>query len=134
MFWEGHKIWLALHRTKVRRRFLKILWPSQNIWTLMIIKVNFEPLLGVLVKFLLQFDEFFWNFLKKLRAHLKICQMEALLYLCGGQNQRWWYITQVSDWAVACSPHGFTNSQNPKLQFFTKQNKSCLFIGWNFFP
>ena len=26
--------WLALHRTKVRWRFLKILWPSQNIWTL----------------------------------------------------------------------------------------------------
>ena len=42
-FWEGHKIlrylhspsyfWLALCRTKVRRRFCKILWPSQNIWT-----------------------------------------------------------------------------------------------------
>ena len=27
-------IWLALHRTKVRWRFCKILWPSQNIWTL----------------------------------------------------------------------------------------------------
>ena len=27
--------WLALHRTKVRWRFLKILWPSQNIWTLL---------------------------------------------------------------------------------------------------
>ena len=26
--------WLALHRTKVRWRFSKILWPSQNIWTL----------------------------------------------------------------------------------------------------
>ena len=26
--------WLALHRTKVRGRFCKILWPSQNIWTL----------------------------------------------------------------------------------------------------
>ena len=26
--------WLALHRTKVRWRFRKILWPSQNIWTL----------------------------------------------------------------------------------------------------
>ena len=25
---------LALHRPKVRWRFLKILWPSQNIWTL----------------------------------------------------------------------------------------------------
>ena len=26
--------WLALHRTKVRWKFRKILWPSQNIWTL----------------------------------------------------------------------------------------------------
>ena len=26
--------WLALHRTKVRWKFCKILWPSQNIWTL----------------------------------------------------------------------------------------------------
>ena len=26
--------WLALHRTKARWRFRKILWPSQNIWTL----------------------------------------------------------------------------------------------------
>ena len=26
--------WLALHRTKVRQRFHKILWPSQNIWIL----------------------------------------------------------------------------------------------------
>jgi hypothetical protein len=41
IFWEGHKIfaksspyfWLALHRTKVRWRFDKFLWPSQNIWT-----------------------------------------------------------------------------------------------------
>ena len=43
IFWEGHKIfaksspnfWLALHRTKVMWRFRKILWPSQNIWTLL---------------------------------------------------------------------------------------------------
>ena len=26
--------WLVLHRTKVRWRFHKNLWPSQNIWTL----------------------------------------------------------------------------------------------------
>ena len=26
--------WLELHRTKVRRRFRKNFWPSQNIWTL----------------------------------------------------------------------------------------------------
>ena len=44
ILWEGHKIlqksppyfWLALHWTKVRWRFRKILWPSQNIWTLLI--------------------------------------------------------------------------------------------------
>ena len=41
IFWEGHKnfaksppyFWLALHRTKVRWRFCKIVWHSQNIWT-----------------------------------------------------------------------------------------------------
>ena len=26
--------WLALHKTKVRWRFRKFFWPSQNIWTL----------------------------------------------------------------------------------------------------
>ena len=26
--------WLALHRKKVRRKFCKIVWPFQNIWTL----------------------------------------------------------------------------------------------------
>ena len=43
IFWEGHKILRNLHltfewhytcRTKLRWRFRKILWPSQNIWTL----------------------------------------------------------------------------------------------------
>ena len=42
IFWEGHKIFRNLHLTfvlcsaskKVRWRFCKILWPSQNIWTL----------------------------------------------------------------------------------------------------
>ena len=43
IFWEGHKIlqnlhltfdWHYIFRTKVRWRFRKILWPSQNIWTL----------------------------------------------------------------------------------------------------
>ena len=29
-----HYFWLALHRKKIRWRFRKILWPSQNIWTL----------------------------------------------------------------------------------------------------
>ena len=28
-------IWVAVHRTKVRRRFRKIVWPSQKIWTLL---------------------------------------------------------------------------------------------------
>ena len=42
IFWEGHKIfaksspnfWLQYIRSNVRGRFRKILWPSQNIWTL----------------------------------------------------------------------------------------------------
>ena len=43
LFWEGHKIlrnlhqlfdWQYLHRTNNWWRFCKILWPSQNIWTL----------------------------------------------------------------------------------------------------
>ena len=31
--------WLALHRTKVRWRFRKILWPFQNIWTLTVYSI-----------------------------------------------------------------------------------------------
>ena len=43
IFWEGHKIlrnlhqlfdWAFVHRTNNWWRFRKILWPSQNIWTL----------------------------------------------------------------------------------------------------
>ena len=43
IFCEGHKIlrnlplsfdWHYLHKTKVRGIFRKILWPSQNLWTL----------------------------------------------------------------------------------------------------
>ena len=43
IFWEGHKILRNLYLTfdystyiqsKVRWRFCKIMWPSQNIWTL----------------------------------------------------------------------------------------------------
>ena len=38
IFWEGHKICeifpLLVLQSKVRGRFRKILWPSQNIWTL----------------------------------------------------------------------------------------------------
>ena len=30
--------WLTLNRTKVMRRFCKILWLSQNIWTLILLK------------------------------------------------------------------------------------------------
>ena len=50
IFWEGHTIlpnlqsspyfWLAVQRTKVRWRFHKILWASQNIWTLW---MNLKP-------------------------------------------------------------------------------------------
>ena len=44
IFWEGHKnfaksppiIWLAVHRTNNWWRFCKILWPSQNILTLLV--------------------------------------------------------------------------------------------------
>ena len=28
-------LWLAMHRAKIRWRFRKIFWPSQNIWTLL---------------------------------------------------------------------------------------------------
>ena len=46
--------WLALHRTKVRGRCCKILWPSQNIWTLKITApklLNLQPF-------------FFWKFVR----------------------------------------------------------------------
>ena len=33
-FSKSSPYFYALHRTKVRGRFRKILWPSQNIWTL----------------------------------------------------------------------------------------------------
>ena len=36
--------WLALYRTNVRWRFRKILWPSQNIWTLICSKNKNAPL------------------------------------------------------------------------------------------
>ena len=51
IFWEGPKILRNLyltfdwpyHRTKVRWRLCKILWPSQNIWTYVIaIYFNFK--------------------------------------------------------------------------------------------
>ena len=34
IFWEGHNILRNLWQSKVRLRFLKIFWPSQNVWTL----------------------------------------------------------------------------------------------------
>ena len=47
IFWEGHKnfaksspnFWLQYIRSKVRGRFRKILWPSQNIWTVVVVGV-----------------------------------------------------------------------------------------------
>ena len=54
VFWEGHKIlrnlhltfdWHYISRTKVRWRFRKILWPSQNIWTLWWCKCYFINIL-----------------------------------------------------------------------------------------
>ena len=66
IFWEGHKIlqnlhrrfvWLALHRTNLRRRFRKILWPSQNISTLkalMNLHVHYFRLSG-------KFEKSWWN-------------------------------------------------------------------------
>ena len=39
-------LWLELHRTKVRWRFRKFLWPSQNIWTLQNVKVLTQASIG----------------------------------------------------------------------------------------
>ena len=53
IFWEGHKILRNIHLTfdwhyiqsKVRRRFRKILWPSQNIWALWyLIIITYVPM------------------------------------------------------------------------------------------
>ena len=42
IFWEGHKILRNLHLTFDWWRFPKILWPSQNIWTLITqIKISY---------------------------------------------------------------------------------------------
>ena len=43
IFWEGHKnlpLTFDWHYTKLRWRFRNILWPSQNIWTLLEQKLN----------------------------------------------------------------------------------------------
>ena len=52
--------WLALHRTKVRWRFRKILGPSQNIWTLSEKKISqtYFPILR------LRAAKRFWSILK----------------------------------------------------------------------
>ena len=67
IFWEGYKILrkssrcflLALHRTKVGWRFHKILWPSQNMWTL---KLNFCEIYFIRRK---KLSEFFSTFIGK---------------------------------------------------------------------
>ena len=54
IFWEGHKIfaisstyfWLQCIQSKVRGRFRKILWPSQNIWTLIVWKSLLSSILS----------------------------------------------------------------------------------------
>ena len=71
IFWEGHKIlrnrhltfdWHYIHRTKVRLRFYKILWPSQNIWTLMIITSSMILFINFTFYYWLQ-SFMFWTFL-----------------------------------------------------------------------
>ena len=82
VFREGHKIlrnthltldWQYLHRTKVRWRFCKILWPFQNIWTLtwMYFK-NLEIPSEICIACLQKFKFDFWMVLTTL------CQSEKM--------------------------------------------------------
>ena len=47
---SSHYFWLALHRTKVRWRFRKILPPSQNIWTLIVYQFREVGMSKILVE------------------------------------------------------------------------------------
>ena len=59
IFWEGHKnfaksstnFWPQYIQSKVSGRFRKILWPSQNIWTLQIKSSKFEIWIAIYQQF-----------------------------------------------------------------------------------
>ena len=66
MFWEGHKYLRNLHLTFVlcyMWRFRKILWPSQNIWTLICGKFNNPSKGEKYVEILQYFSEFITSIL-----------------------------------------------------------------------
>ena len=71
IFWEGYKILrnlhqlLAVHRTNNWWRFHKILWPSENIWTLMINFKNYCKFFNLIFESDLQNTIFkkIWKFL-----------------------------------------------------------------------
>ena len=45
IFWAGHNFFEKVHTVKkVRGRFRNFLWPSQNIWTLIIVTLDFLDL------------------------------------------------------------------------------------------
>ena len=71
IFWDGHKIlrnlhqlfdWQYISRTNDWWRFRKILWPSQNIWTLFFRKkTTYTTLLGPIYTFI-NFRDFSFKF------------------------------------------------------------------------
>ena len=68
IFWEGHKIFTKSPpyfcpmqcQSKVRWRFCKILWPSQNIWTLTEIQSVLFNLVTLAESKKRIFSNFFW--------------------------------------------------------------------------
>ena len=86
--------WLVLHRTKVKGRFHKILWPAQNIWTLT------TPFFSESVKTIFETKFHFWRrnlflyFLSspykfyKLHGHLSQLFLNRVLKLFSSQTWR----------------------------------------------
>ena len=83
--------WLQYIQSKVRGRFRKILWPSQNIWTL---KVSRNA----------QFNFVLWG-CTKLKLSLKLCTRS--LRETREKGDRW------AGWTIADYPPKFGTSVNP---------------------
>ena len=74
IFWGGHKISRNLHLTfdrhYIRWRFLKILWPPQNIWTLKILHTLWRE--SRLRQVWVHVVPFYQNFLRRSEKILKV--------------------------------------------------------------
>ena len=123
-FWDGHKILRILligHRTKVRWRFRKILWPSQNIWTLFIIlsdAIFYQKFYCLLRKseLYMEYMKISWdNCFKKTKFEFRkdlVKACEVLLWHTG-----WIVILQII-FASKCVSHFISNNPITSRSFF----------------